>query len=86
MVTIFGKPWDKQLLDQTAHCLGGIGLAALLSTTITALEAIPYVAAFAIGREIIQHRSFSFGWGRTLDVSFFIVGSMVWAATLYLKN
>lgn len=84
-MTIFGKSWDKQLLDQTAHCLGGIGLAALLSISITAIQAVPYVAAFAIGREIIQHRSFSFGWGRALDVSFFIVGAMIWAAILYFN-
>lgn len=84
-MVIFGKPWDKQLLDQMAHCLGGIGLAALLSISITALQAIPYVAAFAIGRGIIQHRSFGFGWGRSLDVSFFIVGSLIWAGVLYLK-
>lgn len=85
MVTIFGKPWDKQLLDQSAHCLGGIGLAALLSISITALAAIPYVAAFGVGREMIQHRSFTIGWGRAFDASFFTVGSCMWAAILYFR-
>ncbi len=83
---ILGKRWDEQLLDQTAHCLGGIGLAALLSTTITALEAIPYVTAFALIREFWQHRSFKIKWGSALDISFFIVGAVVWAVMLYLKN
>lgn len=79
---ILGKRWDLQLLDQSAHFLVGIGLSVLLSTTITALEAIPFVAAIALGREFIQHHSFKIGWGGALDTSFFIVGAALWAAVL----
>ena len=83
-MVIFGKPWTKQLLDQTGHCLGGIGLAALLTISITALQAIPYVAAFGFLREVVQHKSWKIGPGRAFDASFFVVGSLVWAGVLFL--
>ena len=85
-MVIFGKTWGKQLLDQTAHCLGGIGLAALLTISIPAFVAVPYVAAFGVGREMVQHKTWRIGLGSLFDASFFVVGSLVWAGTLYLKS
>lgn len=84
-MTLFGKSISKQLLDQSAHCLAGIGLAALLSISISALQAIPFVAAFGFGREMIQHRSFSIGPGRAFDAAFFVAGALIWGAVLYFQ-
>jgi hypothetical protein len=84
-MVIFGKTWDKQLLDQSLHCLAGIGLTVLLNIAVAAIYAVPYVAAFGVGREMIQHRSFRIGPGSLFDASFFLVGSLIWVAVLYFK-
>lgn len=75
---IFGKSWDKQLLDQTAHFLAGVGLAVLFSSTIPAIYAVVYVLLFATVREFLQHRSWSIGWGSLFDIYFFVLGAFAW--------
>lgn len=82
-MTIFGKPWTKQLLDQSGHLFGGVGLSALLTISITGWQAIPFVALFGYLREVGQHDwDWSIGGGRALDASFFAVGSIIWALVL----